>query len=144
MWNTVEPSDPKAAIEEKTDKIALAMIYQGIPEETLLSLADKKTAKDVWDAIKTVSQDAERVKIAKAQTLRAEFEALTMKDNDQIDDFYMKINGIVSNIRALGDEISESSVVKKLLRAVPTKFLLIASTLEQFGNLDDMSVEEVI
>lgn len=67
-----------------------------------------------------------------------------MKDNDQIDDFYTKINGIVSNIRALGDEISESSVVKKLLRAVPMKFLQIASTLEQFSNLDDMSVEEVI
>lgn len=46
VWDAVEPSDPKAAVEEKIDKVALAMIYQGIPEDMLLSLADKRTAKD--------------------------------------------------------------------------------------------------
>lgn len=35
-------------------------------------------------------------------------------------------------------------VVKKLLREVSTKFLQLASTLEQFGNLEEMTVEEVI
>lgn len=34
--------------------------------------------------------------------------------------------------------------MKKLLRAVPAKFLQIASTIEQFGNLETMSVEETI
>lgn len=67
-----------------------------------------------------------------------------MKDSDQLDDFCMKLNGLVSNIRALGEEIKESYVVKKLLRAAPPKFLQIASTLEQFGDLDMMSVEEAI
>lgn len=144
VWEAVEPSDPKAVIEEKTDKIALAMIYQAIPEEILLSLANKKTSKDAWDAIRTMCQGAERVKQAKVQTLRAEFEALSMKDTDQIDDFSVKINGVVSNIRALGEEVAESYVVKKLLRAVPSKYLQIASTLEQFGDLNAMTVEETI
>lgn len=44
----------------------------------------------------------------------------------------------------LGDTVDESYVVKKLLRAVPAKFLQIASTLEQFADLDEMTVEEVI
>lgn len=144
VWDAVESSDPKVVVEGKTDKIALAMIYQGIPEEFLLSIAEKKTAKDAWEAIKTMSQGADKVKKAKVQTLKAEFEALSMKDTDQLDDFYMKINGIVSNIRALGEAVAESYVVKNLLRAVPPKFLQIASTLEQFGNLDTMSIEEAI
>ena len=144
VWEAVELSDPKATVEGKTDKIALAMIYQGIPEDVLLSLADKKTAKDAWDAIKTICQGADRVKAARVQTLKAEFEALNMKDTDQLDDFVMKMNGLVSNIRALGETVSESYVVKKLLRAVPSKFLQIASTIEQFGNLEKMSVEETI
>lgn len=109
-----------------------------------MSLADKQTARDAWEVIKTMCQGAERVKKARVQTLKGEFEALSMKDSDQLDDFYMKINGIVSNIRALGGDIAESYVVKKLLRAVPPKFLHIASTLEQFGDLDTMSVEEAI
>lgn len=45
VWEAVEPSDPKNAIDGKLDKVALAMIYQGILEDVLLSITDKKTAK---------------------------------------------------------------------------------------------------
>lgn len=31
VWEAVEPSDPKGAVEGKTNNVALAMIYQGIP-----------------------------------------------------------------------------------------------------------------
>lgn len=144
VWEAVEPSDPKAAIDEKVDKVALAMIYQGIPEEMLLSLAAKKTSKEAWSALKVMCQGAERVKAARVQTMKAEFEALSMRDSEQIDDYCMKLNGLVTNIRALGEEISESYVVKKILRSVPARFLQITSAIEQFGVLDTMSVEEAV
>ena len=115
VWAAVEPSDAKAVIEEKMDKVALVMVYQGIPEEILLLVTEKKTTKKTWDTIKTLCQGAYRVKKARVQTLKAEFEALSMKDLYQLDDFYMKINGLVTNIRALGETMQESYVVKKLL-----------------------------
>ncbi|XP_074356671.1 uncharacterized protein LOC141696427 [Apium graveolens] len=89
-------------------------------------------------------QGAEKVKSAKVQTLKAEFESLAMKESDQLDNFWLKLNEIVINIRALREEMKEAYVVKKLLRAVPSKFLQIASTIEQFGNLDTMMVEETV
>lgn len=144
VWEAVEPKDPGTTVEEKIDKVALAAIYQGIPEDMLLSLAEKKTAKDAWEAIKIMCLGSDRVKKAKVQTLKAEFESLRMKDTEQLDDFCMKLNGLVTNIRALGEAIEEAYVVKKLLRAVPSKFLQIASTIEQFGNLESMSVEEAV
>ncbi|XP_074348950.1 uncharacterized protein LOC141687552 [Apium graveolens] len=67
-----------------------------------------------------------------------------MKESDSIDDFSMKLAGLVTNIRELGEEIDECNVVKKLLRAVPIKFLQIASTIEQFGDLDTMTLEETV
>ncbi|KAL8127880.1 hypothetical protein AgCh_014722 [Apium graveolens] len=141
VWNAIEAPDPK---DEKSDKIALAMIYQGIPEDMLLSIAEKKTAKEGWEAIKVMCQGADRLKKARVQTLKAEFETLRMNDGEQLDDFYMKLNGLVSTIRALGEEMHESYVVKKLLRAVPSRFLQIASTIEQFGDLEKMTVEETV
>lgn len=144
VWDAVEQTDPKATMDERTDKIALAMIYQGVSEEVLLSIAEKKRAKDAWEAIKILCQGAEKVKNAKVQTLKAEFEALTMKDSEQLDDFCMKLSGLVTNIRSLGEEMKEAYVVKKLLRAVPTRFLQIASTIEQFGNMETMTVEETV
>ncbi|XP_074327604.1 uncharacterized protein LOC141665518 [Apium graveolens] len=144
VWYAIESSDPKVAAEEKIDKVALAMIYQGIPEDVLLSIANKKTAKESWDMIKTLCQGADKAKKARVQTLKSEFEMLSMKDNEQVEDFHLRMNGLVTNIRALGEVMEESYVVKKLLRAVPAKFVQITSTLEQFGDMETMTVEEAV
>ncbi|KAL8107456.1 hypothetical protein AgCh_024022 [Apium graveolens] len=144
IWVAVEPINTKELIEVKTDKMALAAIYQGIPEDVLLSLADKETAKEAWDAVKMMCLGADRVKKARIQTLKAEFEFLNMKDSELIDDFCMKLNGLVTNIRALGETIDETYVVKKLLRSVPSRFLHITATIEQFGDLEKMTIEEAV
>lgn len=87
---------------------------------------------------------ADRVKKARVQTLRVEFENFSMKDTEKIDDFTMKLNGIVTNIRTLGETIVESVVVKKLLRSMPSEFLQITLAIVQFGDLENMSVEEAV
>nr|GEY63172.1 hypothetical protein [Tanacetum cinerariifolium] len=144
VWEAIKSRTRNTAIDVKKDKLALASIYQGIPEDLLLSLVEKQMAKDAWETLKTTFMGAERVKTAKVQTLKAKFETLSMKDTEIIDDFAMKLNNIVSNIRALGEKVEDVYVVKKLLRAVLSKFLQIASTIEQFADLDNMTVEEVI
>lgn len=82
MWDAVEPEDPKIVVDVKTDKVALAVIYQGIREDMLLSIAEKKTAKEAWDSPKIMSIGADRVQKAKVQTLRAEFESMNIKELD--------------------------------------------------------------
>lgn len=144
VCSAIEPSDPKVAVEEKAVKVALAIIYQGMPEDMVLSIANKKTAKESWDMIKTLCQVADRAKKDRVQTLKSEFEMLSMNDNEQIEDFHLRMNGLVTNIQALGEVMEESYVVKKLLRAVPAKFVQITSTLEQFGDMETMTVEEAV
>lgn len=85
-----------------------------------------------------------RVKEAKVQTLKSEFEGLRMKESELVDNFAIRLTTIVNKIQALGEKVEESYVVKKLLCAVPNKFLQIASTIEQFGDFKTMTVEEVI
>lgn len=144
VWEAIEPEDPKTKAETKKDKMALAIIYQGIPEDMLLIVAEKKSAKEAWEAIKTMSVGGDRVQKAKVQTLKTELEMLRMRDTEQLDEFCMKLYGIVTNIRVLGEKVEEAYVVKKLLRSVPSKYLQIASTIEQFGDLEQMTVEEIV
>ncbi|XP_074362404.1 uncharacterized protein LOC141702673 [Apium graveolens] len=126
------------------DKVVMAAIYQGISEDMLLSFAEKKIAKQAYEAIKTQYMGANRVKDAKVKTLRADFESLTMKETDEMEDFYIKLSGIVTYIRMLGEDMAESNIVKKLLRVVPSKLVQIASTIEQFGDKETISLEEVV
>lgn len=97
------------------DKVALGMIYQDIPEDMLLSIAKKRTSKEAKEVIKVMCQGADYVKKARIQTLNANFESLRMNESEQLGDFCMKLNGLVSTIRALGEEMNEAYVVKKLL-----------------------------
>ncbi|XP_023765161.1 uncharacterized protein LOC111913672 [Lactuca sativa] len=144
VWDAVEPRTANTLVEAKKDNMALAAIYQGIPEDLLMKLAEKKTAREAWDALKIMFVGVDRVKVARIQTLKAELEAMCMKETESIDDYIGKVVNIVSTLCTLGDKVEESHIVKKLLRVVSPKFLQIASTLEQFGDLETMSVEEVI
>ncbi|XP_039141989.1 uncharacterized protein LOC120279192 [Dioscorea cayenensis subsp. rotundata] len=144
VWDAIEPIDLNEGVETWKDQMDLAAIYQGISEETLLVLAEKETAKEAWEMLKTMHMGAELIKEAKIHTLRSEFEGLRMREAETVDGFATKLTTIVNKIRALGDKVKEAYVIKKLLHAVPSKFIQIASTIEQFGNLQTMTVEEVI
>lgn len=67
-----------------------------------------------------------------------------MKEIDNLDDFCMKINGVMTIIRVLGENMEEWYVVKKLLRVFHSKFLQIISTIEQFVCMEKMTIEEAV
>lgn len=78
--------------------MALAPIYEVIPEESLLLIAEKETTMKAWQTLETTYVGTNRVKAAKLQTLRIEFEILCMKETETIDDFAAKLIAIVSKI----------------------------------------------
>ena len=80
---------------------------------------------------------------AKAQTLRKEFEAIKFKDGELVDDFAMRLTGLVNNLAILGDEIGEEKVVEKFLRVVPKKYSQVAISIETLLDLDTLSIEEL-
>lgn len=45
MWEAIQPKDDKGVVDDKIDKRALAVIYQGIPEDLLLA------SKEAWSAV---------------------------------------------------------------------------------------------
>lgn len=45
MWEAVEQSDPKCVVESRANKVILVIIYQDIPENMLLSKAEKKSVE---------------------------------------------------------------------------------------------------
>ncbi|XP_073309973.1 uncharacterized protein [Primulina huaijiensis] len=113
-------------------------------EDILLQIAKKKTAKDTWDSLKTKYLSGDRVKKARVQTLKSEFDALRMKETETIDEFAGKLSAINSKFSTLGDTLEDSSLVKKLLDSVPEKFFPIVAGIEQFYDLETMPFEEAI
>ena len=86
----------------------------------------------------------DRVFQSHIQGLRHNLEMLTMGKLDSVVDFAMKFTHIISDLRNLGEAMEEKEVVQRFLRAMPAKFDALALSLEQYGELDKVSLNEVI
>lgn len=86
----------------------------------------------------------DKVTQSRIQGLKHDFELLTMAKTDFVVDFAMKFIHIVSDLRNLGEVMEEKDVVCQFLRATLSKFDTLTLSLEQYGNLDKVSLDEVI
>nr|GEX45702.1 putative zinc finger, CCHC-type [Tanacetum cinerariifolium] len=113
-------------------------------EDQLLLISKYKTAKSVWDAWKKRHVEEEHVQQAKQQTLKSEFEMLQMEENESIDSFVTRLTSIINKAESVGLAYEDSTLVRKLLNVVPDRFLQIIASIEQYSNLDTMSLDEAI
>lgn len=86
VWEVVEAE----VQDNEKSNMAMALIFQSIPEALILQVGEFDTAKKVWDAIRTRHVGAERVKDARLHTLMADFDRLTVKETETIDKFVRK------------------------------------------------------
>lgn len=141
VWETIEPGTK----DEEKDNMAIALLFQSIPEALILLVGDLDTSKAVWDAIKTRHIRAERVKEARLQTLMAEFDRIKMKETDTIDVFVGKLSEISSKSASLGEFIDEPKLVKKFLKSLPRKkYIHIVAAFEQVLDLNNTSFEDIV
>lgn len=117
VWETIDPGTKN----EEKNNMAIALLFQSIPEALILQVGELETSKAVWDAIKARHVGAERVKEARLQTLMVEFDRIKMKEADTIDTFMGKLSEISSKSAALGESIEEPRLVKKFLKSLPRK-----------------------
>ena len=125
--------------------MAIALLFQSIPEALILQVGDLETAKAVCDAIKARHVGAERVKEARLQTLMAEFDQLKMKEGDTIDVLVGKLSEISSKSASFGEIIEEPKLVKKFLKSLPrNKYIHIVASLKQVLDLNITSFEDIV
>ncbi|WVZ50199.1 hypothetical protein U9M48_001476 [Paspalum notatum var. saurae] len=140
LWEAMQ-GDP---VDRREDRTTLGALLRAVPSEMRSILAVKKTAKEAWDAVVTMRLGVDRVKAANAQKLMREFENITFKDGEAVDEFAMRIQALAANIRTLGESLEDVRVVKKMLRVVPARYNQIAASIETLLDLNTISVEELV
>jgi hypothetical protein len=129
LWDAVESDKPK----RRRDRLALGAMLRGVPQEMHSMLLNKNSMKEAWEAIKMMRLGADRVKEVNAQKLLAEFEGITFKPGETIDDFAIRITKLSTDLKGLGEQsVDDSRVVRKFLRVVPPRYNQVAVAIEMF------------
>jgi hypothetical protein len=122
----------------------MSALLWSVPKEMWTTVGGKKTVKEVWEVVKMMRLGANWVKDVNAHKLLHEFENIIFKDGETIDDFGMRINNLVANLKSLGETVEETRVVKKFLRVVPAKYTPVVVSIEMFCDLKVMTIEELV
>ncbi|CAN6328796.1 unnamed protein product [Urochloa humidicola] len=140
LWEAVEADKP----EHREDRLALATILPAVLADMKASLAVKKTAKEAWAAVKTARVGDERVKQASVQWILKEFETVVHIDGENIDDLATRIDGLVVELRELGEPMEDKRVVRKILRVIPKRYNQIACAIEMLSDLDTVTMPGLV
>ncbi|KAI3520492.1 hypothetical protein L1887_09941 [Cichorium endivia] len=143
LWESIEPETGVVA-DDKKSKMARAFIFQAIPEDILMQVAKKKTAREVWESLKTRFVGADRVQKARLHTLKSEFEAIRMKDGESIDEYAGKLSGMISKYNSVGATLNDEELVRKLFDTVTEKYIHLIASMEQYSDVEEMPFEEAI
>jgi hypothetical protein len=95
----------------------------------------------VWEAIKSRQIGVQRVRDANAEQLRKDFDNIRFKDGEMVDDFSMRLTGLMNNIVVLGGKITESEIMKKIYHVALEPLEQVSISIEMLFDLDNLSVE---
>jgi hypothetical protein len=117
MWEAVRYGD----VDYYVDRWALDALIAAVPSEMQFSLSKKQTVKEAWDVIATARIGSNRSRKTTLQALRKEWENLTFKPGEDVDDFTLRLNTLQQKMVQFDDDTySEERVIEKLFRASPT------------------------
>ena len=97
----------------------------------------------MWEKLQTTYEGDNKVKEAKLQTYRGQFEQLRMNEDEDIAAYILRVDQLVNTIRGLGEEVEETIVVRKILRTIPKRFNPKIFALEERTDLDTMTVGQL-
>jgi hypothetical protein len=141
MWEAVRYGD----VDYYEDRRALDALIAAVPSEMQFSLSKKRTAKGAWDAIAAARIGSDRARKTTLQALHKEWENLTFKPGEDVDDFALRLNTLQQKMVQFGDDTyGEEIAVEKLFRCIPEKYKQIARSIESLLDLSTMSIEEAI
>ena len=140
LWDAIKSEN----VARKKDRQVMSILFSTISDEVTRELDVEKTAKQTWITLKFKSGGVTRIGKAQIQSLKRDYENLSINDDDLFLDYFGKLSCVVNELRSLGEVITDVEVATKLLRSVSGKFDAITTLIEQFQDLEMITLEEVI
>jgi hypothetical protein len=152
VWDVVETGYIKPVVlASKDDKLEFSFnakgmnaILNGLAEAEFVKVMHLQTAKEMWDKLINNYEGNEKVKDAKLQTYRVQFEKLQMKEDETIGKYFLRVEELVNAMKALGEEIEEPSLVQKILRSLPDRFNPKVSAIEELNDIKTLSFDQLL
>nr|CAN74842.1 hypothetical protein VITISV_012791 [Vitis vinifera] len=131
---------------EASENSAKAMysIFNVISTDEFRRITTCTSAKEAWDILQVTHEGTSAVKVSKLQMLTSRFETIRMDDHKTFREFHAKLMDIVNSNFNPGEPISNSKVVRKILRSLPKRFRAKVTAIEESKDVESLKIDELV
>ncbi|GJR33507.1 hypothetical protein Tco_1209191 [Tanacetum coccineum] len=123
---------------------AKMVLYNALPKKEYERIFMCNTAQDVWNYLIITHQGNKQVKENKIDLFVQKYKEFIISDDESIDCAFSRFNTIITSLKALDESFSSRNLVRKFLRALPTKWRPKVTTIEESKDLSTLSLDELI
>ena len=123
---------------------AKACLFATVSPMVFTRIMSLKSAKEIWDYLKTEYEGDERIPGMQVLNLIREFELQRMEESETVKEYSDRVLSIANKVRLLGSVLKDSRIVEKLLVTVPERFEATITTLENTKDLSKISLAELL
>lgn len=105
-------------------------------------IVNAKSSKKSMVDLDRVYRGDNRVKQARLQTLRGEFESLIMEEREQLAKYIYRVE-VTNQLGRNGEELSDNRLWKRILRSLTNDFESIVYVMKESKDLSKLSVEKL-
>jgi hypothetical protein len=139
----VPPTNDKAVKLGENNSKSKNALLNGLSDTVFTKVVHCKSSKEIWDKLQNIYEGDSKVKVAKLQSNRGQFEQPKMKEDEDIVAYFLRVDETLNVIIELGEEIEEYVIVQKVLRSLPMRFNPKISALEERSDLNSISMDEL-
>ena len=107
-------------------------------------ISSTETAKEAQTILQTTYERTKAVKDSKFQRLTTSFEEIKIEEDESFHEFYAKFKDIVNSTFNLGETILKPKIVRKVLRALPERFHVKITAIEESKDIDKILLTELV
>ncbi|XP_073221473.1 uncharacterized protein [Cicer arietinum] len=127
----------------KRDCKALFYIQQSVDSNNFERISKVSTSKEAWDILVKYYTGDEKTKKIKLQMLRRKYELLQMENNENVIDYFNRVQTITNQMKANGEVMTEVMIIEKIMRALTQRYDHIVVAIEESKNLDTMKLKDL-
>ena len=90
-------------------------IHGGLIGLEFVKVMHHTSTKEIWDKLKNVYEGDGKVKGAKLQTYKRQFENLMTREDEDIVAYFLRVYEIVNAMRGLGENVENPHLFKRYL-----------------------------
>jgi hypothetical protein len=140
--NEEAPTTVEEVLLQNND-IALSAIHDALDERTFEQIKNIKRAHEEWKKLEESFEGTQAMKGAKAYIRKEKFACFKMKEDESVSEIFHRLQVLVNDLKALGEEVKDKDFSHKFLRCIPSRFGTLVIILVRSG-LDTITPNQVL